>query len=102
MEDVVELVVEPGEHVVVGDRALDELDARIVGHVLALRREQVVDDDDARGAARRAARRTRFAPTKPAPPTTRTVVAVAFTRARSLRLGQLQVRERLRRSPYSR
>ena len=52
VEDVVELVVEPREHGVVGDRALDELDARVVRDVLPLGREQVVDDEHARGVAR--------------------------------------------------
>ena len=46
MEDVVEVVRQPGEHVVVVDRGLDEPDATVVGHVLALGGQQVVDDDD--------------------------------------------------------
>ena len=46
VEDVVEVVLDRGEDLVVGDRCLDELDPRVGGEVLALGREQVVDDHD--------------------------------------------------------
>ncbi len=70
MEDQLELVLEPGQHAVVGDRALDELHPVVGGHALALGREQVVDHEHR--APRRASSRarTRFDPTNPAPPTT--------------------------------
>ncbi len=52
MEDGVEVVVERGEHVIVGDRRLDQLDARVVGEVLPLARQQVVDDEHMLGGLR--------------------------------------------------
>jgi hypothetical protein len=52
MEDEVVLVVELREHGVVGDRALDERDAWVVRHVLALRGEEVVHHEHATRVAR--------------------------------------------------
>jgi len=47
MEDVVELVAQPGQHGIVRDGAFDQLHAGIDRHVLPLRREQVVHHHDA-------------------------------------------------------
>ena len=70
MKDVVEVVGELAQDAIVRDRTGDEFDAGIVRHVDRIRRQEVVDD-------RQPSRflpedqRTRFDPTKPAPPTTR-------------------------------
>ena len=49
MEDVVEVAREARKQAIVGDRALDQVDARKIWDVLALRGEQIVDDDNLAG-----------------------------------------------------
>ena len=57
--DDVELVLERGEHPVVGDRRLEQLHALVIRQILPFAREQVVDDEYAFGALREE-ERTRF------------------------------------------
>ena len=79
---------------------LDQAHAIVVRHVLALGREQVVDDERPRAASvRRAARARGCEPTKPAPPTTRIRAPASKRPARvtAVRRRDLQVREGLRR-----
>ena len=44
---MVVLVLDPRQHLVVCDRAFDELDPRVVRYVLTLGREQVIDHEHA-------------------------------------------------------
>ena len=80
MEHVVEIGRQPARIRVVGDRSFDQLDPRVLRQVLSLCREQVVDDQD---SVRLELQQplTRFDPTNPAPPTTRTLLpAISVTR----------------------
>ena len=96
MEDVVALVLERRSSTpVVRDRALEELDARVVRDVLPLGREQVVDDE--RPAARRAASssRTTLLPDEAGPADDEDVGVVHRCDRLVRRLDGLQVGERL-------